>query len=73
MAFTRIVRIQRPVVPADGPWLVYDEQRVHEQHQEPDPYMRAMMGGRMGAYFWATWSADRGWMIKRRVREKLNW
>lgn len=72
MAITRIVKVQRPMVPANGDWLAFDERREHEEEFQPDAWMLEAMGARMQCYFMGTWSAD-GWIFKRRVKEKQNW
>jgi hypothetical protein len=52
----QLVKVQRPLFPNDGPWLVYDAQRkVVEQippHKIP-PKVRAKMSGKNKDYFWA--------------------
>lgn len=73
MAYTRIVKVQKPVYPPDGAWLAYDEAQVHSVPFWPDEWLREAMGGRMKAYFTATWSDESGWIFKRRVKEVLHW
>jgi hypothetical protein len=74
MAFTRVVKVMRPIVPPDGPWRVFDQKLEHEELQEPTDWLREAMGGRMICFFVATWSADNGWTFTRRYKGKeLHW
>lgn len=69
---TRTVKVQRPVFPPDGDWLVYDQLREHEDHFQPDQWMRETVGARMVTWWRATWSAD-GWIFKQRLKQNFNW
>lgn len=66
----RIVKVQRPIVPHDGPWLAYDEQHEHEDSFYPDQWMIDVMGARYKAYFTAVWSLDEGWQFVRRIKDQ---
>jgi hypothetical protein len=71
MAFTRIVKIERPVSWAEGDeelWRIFDEKREHAEEVAPDKYLRDWMGARMECFFHATWSKDESWIINRRAR-----
>jgi hypothetical protein len=76
MAFTRVVKLERPMVVAHGEdeaWRVFDEKRQHEELVIPDRWLRDAMGARMQAFFYATWSQDDGWQFKRRLKEWYHW
>jgi hypothetical protein len=65
---SKIVKVQRPVFPPDGPWLIYDE--THEWEDKnfyPDGWMREAMGGRMQAFFLAQRTAE-GWLFRKRLK-----
>ena len=69
---SRIVKIQRPVVPPDGDWLAFDEQEEHIEHFQPDAHMRETVGARMVTWWRATWSAE-GWIFKQRLKQNIHW
>ena len=64
----RIVKVQRPIVPPDGPWLVYDESGEICEQIKPTQWLREAMGGRLKAYFKAERSAQEGWKFKGRYK-----
>ena len=71
MAYTRIVKIERPVVSQGGElWRIWDKARLHEDWVEPTKYWQDLMGARMIGYFRATWSEDEGWKIKQRMAQQ---
>lgn len=68
-----IVKIQRPITPPDGPWLVYDGHRARRQLVEPadvPPHVKVAMGDAHRAYFKATWSPPGGWVFTKRVADQ---
>jgi hypothetical protein len=73
MAFVRVICIQRPIIPPDGEWLIYDEAREHVESRYPSQFLRDLMGSRMRAFFKATWSVENGWVITRRIRKEQHW
>jgi hypothetical protein len=70
---TEIVKVQRPVFDAAGPWLIYDSSRKHVVEM-PAHAVRADVKDAMGAdykaYFNATWSSTVGWGIGERVGDQ---
>jgi hypothetical protein len=67
---TTIVKVQRPIMPADGPWLVYDQTRRRERLIDtPNPSVLAAMSGDLKAYFRATWTGT-AWVIRERVADQ---
>jgi len=74
MAVKKLVKICRPVYPPNGPWRCYDRERKHvDEDYEPAPWVREAMGARMEGFFRAIWSADEGWVIKRREPKMYHW
>ena len=74
MAKTRTVCVMRPLVSAhDDDWLVYDFEREHEVRFEPSGWVRECMGGRLKAYFKATWSLDEGWQFRKILKQNFYW
>src|SRR5262249_16848500 len=62
-----IVRVQRPFMPTDGPWLVYDEERQRTWSipaEEVTPAARKIMGGRWQAWFEAQARGQDVFLIK---------
>jgi len=56
-----IVKVQRPMAPTDGDWLVYDETRKHQWSIAANQVTSAAkrkMGRRIKAYFEAETSDD---------------
>lgn len=48
-----IVKVQRPLFPADAPWLIYDERRSFSIMMLPTPELLEQMGDDNKAYFQA--------------------
>jgi hypothetical protein len=66
-----IVKVQRPLNPPEGPWLVYGQGKQN-MRMVPDAKVpgsvRAAMKGHAKAYFRATWDRARGmWIVGERV------
>jgi arabinogalactan endo-1,4-beta-galactosidase len=68
---TEIVKVQRPVSPPRGPWLIYGEGRKHIRYFEPCERMCAVMGDDFKAYFEAELIDDE-WRTGKRV-ENQDW
>lgn len=67
---TVVVKVQRPMVPPDGPWLVYDRANLHVVSLPTIPHgVRSQMGDDFKAYFHALW-ADGRWHIGNRVKSE---
>jgi hypothetical protein len=48
-----IVKVQRPLFPPDGEWLIYDQRRSFKILMSPTQELLAMMGSDLKAYFQA--------------------
>jgi hypothetical protein len=82
MAFTRVVKLERPMVVAHGEdeaWRVFDKKRQHEDIAYPNQWvrlngvpmmLREAMGANMEWWFDASWSQDEGWIFKRRLQTR---
>lgn len=69
---TETVKVQRPIFPPDGPWLMYDRDRKHvvEVDARAIPqYVRDQMGKDHKAYFVGAWSSIVGWGLSERVSD----
>lgn len=58
-----IVKVQRPLSPPDGPWLVYDESREWMLYLPPDdvpPEVKRTMETQVKAYFEAATTHKNG-------------
>ena len=69
-----IVKVQRPLMPTDGPWCVYGKGRQNMRLVAPDKVPRPVkeaMGDDLKAYFHARWDQARGiWMMGQRTTEQ---
>lgn len=65
-----IVKVQRPLNDPSGPWLVYDQTRMHREliEKPPEALVRAL-GSDPKGYFAALWKGDR-WVIGERVKDR---
>ena len=65
----RVIKVQRPIVPHDGPWLLYSEDgEVYEYVEFPDPWLKEALSGRLKGYFMGRRSVDGGWEWKGRYK-----
>lgn len=64
-----IVKVQRPVMPPSGPWLVYDQRRKNMQQFEPDIGTKNKMGDDYKGYFRANFTHGK-WHIGDRVKDQ---
>lgn len=57
-----IVKVQRAIVPKDGPALIYDRRRRHEVSATLSPDIMKAMGDDFKLFFEAEWTGS-GWKI----------
>jgi len=68
-----IVKVQRPLSPPDGPWLIYDRAEKHVDHVDArtiPKHIRDAMGCDHKAFFKGAWSSVVGWGLSQRVKEQ---
>jgi hypothetical protein len=70
---TETVKVQRPLFPPDGPWLIYGRNHKHSREVPhfliPD-YVKKAMGDDKKAYFVGAWSSIVGWGLSSRVKDE---
>jgi hypothetical protein len=67
---TLIMKLQRPITPPDGNWLIYDEAREYEgfiPSPEIGADVRAAMGDDLKGYYEGEQLPDGRFSIKRRI------
>lgn len=68
-----VVKIQRPIIPPDGPWLVYDRRKKHVQEfaeSRVPIFVKAALGDDLKGYFRGAWYAVDGWLFGERVEDQ---
>lgn len=65
-----IMKLQRPIIPVNGPWLIYNEGRTHEGPIPDDEIgadVREAMGDDLKGYFHGKLLPDGRFEIKKRI------
>ena len=70
---TEIVKVQRPLMPPDGPWMIYGKGRKHQTLTPADAipkHVKDAMGTDYKGYFKGAWSSVVGWGLSERVKDQ---
>jgi hypothetical protein len=68
----RKVKVSKPIVPADGPWLITSEDGLICETINPDERLRELVGGRLVSFYKAERTAE-GWKWLSRWKGRADW
>lgn len=66
------VKVQRAVVPKEGPGLIYDQAQTHVTQQKLSRRVLEAMGDDLKGFFNAAWDGSQ-WHIGARIKSKTEW
>jgi hypothetical protein len=68
----RLVKVSKPIIPPDGPWLITTQDGSVAEAIQPDERLRELVGGRMVSFYKAERTAD-GWKWISRWKGRADW